>query len=80
MLICASRFNHSVVDIGNLTLHFIHQRSPDPNAIPVLLSHGWPGSFYEFHNVITPLSNPGNDSNVPYVYKQNFCFESVIYQ
>ncbi|CAE6450255.1 unnamed protein product [Rhizoctonia solani] len=61
-----NKFNHSVVDIENLTLHFIHQRSPDPNAIPVLLSHGWPGSFYEFHNVITPLSNPGNDSNVPF--------------
>ncbi|KAG9122029.1 hypothetical protein FRC07_001758, partial [Ceratobasidium sp. 392] len=59
-----NKFNHSTVDIGNITLHFIHQRSSDPKAIPLLLTHGWPGSFYEFHNVITPLSNPGKDSNV----------------
>ncbi|KAG8693727.1 hypothetical protein FRC08_008938 [Ceratobasidium sp. 394] len=61
-----NKFNHSTVDIGNITVHFIHQRSPNPNAIPLLLTHGWPGSFYEFHNVITPLSNPGKDSNVSF--------------
>ncbi|KAG8701858.1 hypothetical protein FRC09_005089 [Ceratobasidium sp. 395] len=61
-----NKFNHSTVDIGNITLHFIHQRSSDPKAIPLLLTHGWPGSFYEFHNVITPLSNPGKGSNVSF--------------
>ncbi|KAF8754530.1 alpha beta-hydrolase [Rhizoctonia solani] len=50
-----NKFNHSTVDIGNMTVHFIHQRSSDPNAIPLLLTHGWPGSFYEFHEVIGPL-------------------------
>jgi Epoxide hydrolase N terminus len=32
---------------GVLTLHFVHKRSPNPNAIPLLFSHGWPGSFLE---------------------------------
>ncbi|KAG9082412.1 hypothetical protein FS749_006855 [Ceratobasidium sp. UAMH 11750] len=61
-----NKFNHSIVDIGNITVHFIHQRSSNPNAIPLLLTHGWPGSFYEFHNIIKPLSNPGKDSNVSF--------------
>ncbi|QRV92975.1 epoxide hydrolase [Ceratobasidium sp. AG-Ba] len=60
------KFNHSTVDIGNITVHFIHQRSSDPKAIPLLLTHGWPGSFYEFHNVIKPLSNTGKDSNISF--------------
>lgn len=61
-----NKFNHSTVDIGNMTVHFIHQRSASPNAIPLLLTHGWPGSFYEFNQVIFPLSNPGNQSNVSF--------------
>ncbi|CAE6448851.1 unnamed protein product [Rhizoctonia solani] len=61
-----NRFNHSIVDVGNMTVHFIHQRSPNPHAVPLLLTHGWPGSFYEFHQVIDPLSDPGNQSNVSF--------------
>ncbi|KAJ1305117.1 hypothetical protein OPQ81_000154 [Rhizoctonia solani] len=61
-----NKFNHSTVDIGNMTVHFIHQRSSNPNAIPVLLTHGWPGSFYEFHEVIGPLGNPGGESNTSF--------------
>ncbi|KAF8598944.1 alpha/beta-hydrolase [Ceratobasidium sp. AG-I] len=57
-----NKFNHSLVDIGNQTVHFIHQRSSNPNAIPLILTHGWPGSFYEFHQVIAPLSNPSNST------------------
>ncbi|KAF8598945.1 alpha/beta-hydrolase [Ceratobasidium sp. AG-I] len=57
-----NKFNHSTVIIGNQTVHFIHQRSSNPNAIPLLLTHGWPGSFYEFNQVITPLSSPSNNT------------------
>ncbi len=39
-------------------LHFIHQRSPEPDAKPLLLSHGWPGSITEFMKVIGPLTDP----------------------
>ena len=43
-------------DIDGLDLHFIHQRSDDPDALPLLITHGWPGSIVEFHKVIEPLT------------------------
>ncbi len=44
--------------IDGLGLHFLHVRSPHPDAIPLVLSHGWPGSFLEFLDVIGPLTDP----------------------
>ncbi|KAJ7879603.1 Alpha/Beta hydrolase protein [Mycena olivaceomarginata] len=44
--------------IEGLTVHFVHEKSPDPDAIPVILIHGWPGSFQEFLPVIQPLTQP----------------------
>lgn len=44
--------------IDGLTIHFIHQRSKEPNAMPLALTHGWPGSMYEFTKVIGPLTDP----------------------
>lgn len=41
-----------------MDIHFIHVRSKNPNALPVLLTHGWPGSIFEFLKVIGPLTNP----------------------
>jgi pimeloyl-ACP methyl ester carboxylesterase len=43
-------------EIGGLGIHFIHVRSPDPDALPLVLTHGWPGSIVEFLKVIGPLS------------------------
>jgi pimeloyl-ACP methyl ester carboxylesterase len=42
--------------IDEVELHFVHQRSKNPNATPLLLLHGWPDSFYRYHKVITALS------------------------
>lgn len=42
--------------IDGQNLHFLHVRSSDPEALPLLLLHGWPGSFLEFTDVLTPLS------------------------
>jgi len=53
-----NRFDHFVTEIGGVDIHFIHQRSPNPDAMPLLLTHGWPGSVVEFHKVIEPLANP----------------------
>jgi pimeloyl-ACP methyl ester carboxylesterase len=39
-------------------VHFLHKRSPHPNALPLLLTHGWPGSVVEFAGVIGPLTDP----------------------
>ena len=44
--------------IDDVDIHFIHQRSPHPEALPLVVSHGWPGSIAEFHNIIGPLTNP----------------------
>ncbi|TCN44627.1 pimeloyl-ACP methyl ester carboxylesterase [Kribbella orskensis] len=44
--------------IDGATVHFAHLRSPEPDATPLLISHGWPGSIVEFQQVSGPLSNP----------------------
>jgi pimeloyl-ACP methyl ester carboxylesterase len=44
--------------IDGLGIHFIHVRSPQPNALPIILTHGWPGSFVEFMEIIGALSDP----------------------
>ncbi len=44
--------------IDGLGIHFVHVRSPHPDALPVILSHGWPGSIVEFGKVIGPLTDP----------------------
>jgi len=45
-------------DGSALDIHFLHVRSPEPNALPLVMTHGWPGSVLEFHKVIGPLTNP----------------------
>jgi len=47
-----------VTDIDGLTIHFIHVRSRHPNALPVIITHGWPGSVFEQLKVIEPLTDP----------------------
>jgi pimeloyl-ACP methyl ester carboxylesterase len=44
--------------IDGQQIHFLHVKSPEPGATPLLLLHGWPGSFVEFLHVIGPLSDP----------------------
>ncbi len=45
-------------DIDGLGIHFIHVRSPHDGALPLVMTHGWPGSIVEFHKVIGPLTDP----------------------
>lgn len=44
--------------IDGLTIHFLHRRSKERNALPLLITHGWPGSFVEFAKIIGPLTDP----------------------
>jgi pimeloyl-ACP methyl ester carboxylesterase len=53
-----NRFDHHLTEIDGLDIHFIHQRSPHDDALPLLITHGWPGSIAEFQKVIVPLVNP----------------------
>ena len=45
-------------EIDGQNVHFLHVRSPEPNAFPLIVTHGWPGSIVEFLDVIGPLSDP----------------------
>jgi pimeloyl-ACP methyl ester carboxylesterase len=47
-----------ITNIDVVDIHFIHVRSKKPNALPVLITHGWPGSVFEFLEVIGPLTDP----------------------
>ena len=61
-----NRFAQFTTDIDGLLIHFVHARSLHANAMPLLITHGWPGSIVEFHKVIEPLTNPtafGGDSS-----------------
>ena len=51
-------FSQYRTQIDGVGIHFIHVRSPQQNALPIILTHGWPGSVVEFMEVIGPLSNP----------------------
>ncbi|KAK7050663.1 epoxide hydrolase domain protein [Favolaschia claudopus] len=48
--------SHFTAQIENITVHFVHEKSENPNAIPVVLLHGWPGSFHEYLPVVKPLT------------------------
>ena len=47
-----------MTEIDGLDIHFIHVKSPHPNALPLIITHGWPGSIIEMLNVIGPLTDP----------------------
>ncbi|PBC47036.1 hypothetical protein CJ179_25445 [Rhodococcus sp. ACS1] len=51
-------FPQFVTEIDGQNIHFLHVRSPEPDALPLVLTHGWPGSFVEFLDVIGPLTDP----------------------
>lgn len=53
-----NRFSQFNTDIDDLSIHFVHQRSPHPDALPLIITHGWPGSIVEFQKVIGPLTDP----------------------
>ncbi len=61
-----NRFAHYKTNIDGLDIHFIHEPGRGPNPKPLLLSHGWPGSVYEFMRIIPMLTDPaahGGDPN-----------------
>jgi pimeloyl-ACP methyl ester carboxylesterase len=65
---CEARLNavpQFTTEIDGLEIHFIHVRSPHANALPMIITHGWPGSVVEILNAIGPLTDPvsyGGDS------------------
>jgi pimeloyl-ACP methyl ester carboxylesterase len=58
---CEARLNalpQYITTIDGVDIHFIHVRSKNPNALPIIITHGWPGSIIEQLKVIDPLTNP----------------------
>ena len=51
-------FPQYTTSVDGRRLHFVHARSEDPHALPLVLTHGWPGSVYEFYKIIGPLTAP----------------------
>ena len=52
-------------DIGGLGIHYLHERGKGPNPLPLLLTHGWPGSVLEFLRILPLLTNPGAHGGDP---------------
>ena len=50
--------DHVVTEVDGQRIHAIHQRSPHDDALPLVLSHGWPGSVIEFLDMVGPLTDP----------------------
>jgi epoxide hydrolase len=55
-----NKFPQFTTTIDGANVHFIHVRSPEPDALPLIITHGWPGSIAEFMEVIGPLSDPAS--------------------
>ena len=53
-----NRFDQFTTEIDGLPIHFVHQRSQHPDAFPLVITHGWPGSIVEFQKIIAPLTDP----------------------
>jgi epoxide hydrolase len=53
-----NEFPQFTTEIDGQQIHFLHARSPEPNALPLLICHGYPGSVVEFAQVIGPLTDP----------------------
>jgi epoxide hydrolase len=60
-------FGHFRTRIDGLGIHFIHARSPHPGALPLVLTHGWPGSVVEFLGVIGALTSPDDPADAFHV-------------
>jgi pimeloyl-ACP methyl ester carboxylesterase len=79
-----NHLKHFIADIQDesytLNIHFTHTRSRRPDAIPLILVHGWPGTFHEFHRVVDSFANPEDPSapafHVVVPSLPGFCYSS----
>lgn len=58
-------FSHFRADIDGVAVHFIHARGVGPRPMPLILTHGWPETFWDWHRVIGPLSDPASYGGDP---------------
>ena len=60
-------FPQFITEIDETQIHYLHARSPHPGAVALLLTHGWPGSVFEFLDVIGPLTQPDDPADAFHV-------------
>ena len=58
-------FSHFKTKIDGLAIHFIHEKGKGPDPMPIVLTHGWPGTFFEMHKIIPLLSDPAGHGGDP---------------
>ena len=58
-------FHHFKSKVDGLDIHFIHERGKGPNPMPLVITHGWPSTFYEMHKIIPLLADPGAHGGDP---------------
>src|SRR5207248_9291491 len=58
-------FPQYTAPVAGIDLHFLHVPGVGPRPLPLLLSHGWPGSIWEFHKIIPMLTNPAQFGGDP---------------
>ena len=51
-------FSHYRAQVDDLAMHFLHEQGSGPNPMPLMISHGWPGSVAEFFDIVEPLAHP----------------------
>ena len=60
-----NRYQHHRVDIDGIPIHFMRIPGRGPNPMPLVLTHGWPWTFWDLHKVIEPLSDPASHGGDP---------------
>nr|MDT0656778.1 epoxide hydrolase [Micromonospora sp. DSM 115978] len=60
-----NEFPQFVTEIDGQEIHFMHVRSPEPDALPLILTHGWPNSIVEFAELLGPLTDPRSHGGDP---------------
>jgi pimeloyl-ACP methyl ester carboxylesterase len=60
-----NRYDHYKTEVDGIPIHFIHKPGKGPNPTPLILTHGWPWSFWDFKDVIDPLADPAAHGGDP---------------
>ncbi len=60
-----NRFAHFRTTIDGMGIHFIHERGQGPNPMPLIITHGWPSTFFELSKVIPLLTDPAGHGADP---------------
>jgi len=70
-----NRLRQFTVELGEIELHFVHEPGVGPAPLPLLLSHGWPGSIVEFERLIPMLTDPARFGGDPAIIGQSLTLD-----